>query len=889
MPQLHAWFCRLLGLFHKKSRDAEMVEEMQQHLDLLTERNIAAGMSPNEARTAALRQFGSIEQIKETAREERVWMWADELLRDVCFGARMLVKAPGFTAVAILTLALGIGSNAAIFSVIDSVLLKPLPYPNADRLVVFREHVRRSGYEHDQEAVTPGDFSDWSKHNTTFAEMAGIAPHSFTLTGAGQPVQIEGEAVSVNLFSLLQVEPFIGRAFHPEEAQYGAGRVAILGYGLWATRFASDPQVVGRSILLDGSTYLVVGVMPKNFRFPDPDDQLWVPLALSPQEMASRSVNSLRVVGRLKANASLAQAQSEMDTITQELGREYPSTNSGLSASLISLRDQTVGNVRSALIVVWVCSVLVLLIVCANLATLLLARAFIRRREFAVRLALGASRARIVRQLITEGLLLSSLGGMGGLLFAVWGMHALRVISPPPSFPYIPRIDEIGIDSSLLVFLLCLSLAAGMLFSIIPALKIADCDIQARLKTQDARANSGGNRQWVRPLLVLIQTTLAVIVMVGAGLLLNSFVRLERLPQGFQSKNVLTLRVIPRGDRYGNFAERVVFYQQILSKIQNVPGVESAGGVSFLPLTRTQLFNHFSIEGQPVVSSSLAPSADVRATTPGYLAAMKIALSAGRDFSWGDTPESTPVVIVNKKFARDFFGNANVIGARLKLPATAVNSWRTIVGIAEDVSYFNPASAVEPTIYVPYAQADGLHVDLHDLAIRSNQRPESIAAAVRNAIWSVDSNLAVSRVRTMDEVSAISIAPQRFNLLLLALMAALVLILAVVGLYGVTAYTVTQRTREIGVRLALGAAPTDVMRLILIRTGVLMLGGICVGLVLSVSVAFLMKNLLFHVSPLDPMTYILVAGVLLLAGLSACYQPTRSAMRIDPITVLRHE
>jgi predicted permease len=416
MPRLHAWFHRLLGLFQKRRRDAEIAEEIQQHLGLLTERNIAAGMSPNEARNAALRQFGGVEQIKETVRDQRVWMWAEEFLRDGRFGARMLAKAPGFTAVAILTLALGIGANTAILSVIDSVLLKPLPYPNADRLVILREHVRRSGYEHDQEAVTPGDFSDWSKHNTTFAGMAGIAPRSFDLTGTGEPVQIDGEAVSASLFALLQVEPFIGRALHPEEAQHGTGRLAILGYSLWATRFASDPQVVGRSILLDGSNYLVVGVMPKNFHFPDPDDQLWVPLALSPQEMASRSVNSLRVVGRLKPNASLAQAQSEMDTLTQELAREYPDTNSGLSASLISLREQTVGNVRSALIVVWICTGLVLLIVCVNLASLLLTRASIRRREFAVRLALGAARARIVRQLITEGLLLVSCSRSGGCM-----------------------------------------------------------------------------------------------------------------------------------------------------------------------------------------------------------------------------------------------------------------------------------------------------------------------------------------------------------------------------------------------------------------------------------------------------------------------------------------
>jgi putative ABC transport system permease protein len=867
-----------------------MTEEIQQHLDALIERNLVRGLSASEARNTALRQFGGVEQIKEIAREQRVWIWADEFLQDLRFGCRLLRKSPAFAFVAILTLAVGIGSNSALFTVVSAVLLKPLPYPRADRLVVLRERIHREGYERDQETVTPGDFTDCNKHKASFSDVAAVATRSFDLTGTGKPVQIEGEAVSANLFSLLQVAPVVGRGFRPEEDQNGAGKVAVLGYGLWVSRFAADPRVVGRSILLDGTSYVVAGVMPKGFSFPDADDQLWVPLALSPEAAESRVIPSLRVVARLRDGITMAQAQAQMAALSRKLAHDYSDTNSGLSISLVSLREQTVGNVRPALLVLWLCTSLVLVIVCVNLANLLLARASVRRREFAIRLALGAARSRIVRQLITESLLLSLLGGGAGFLFTVWSMHALRGLSPPSSFPYIPRIEEVGINGTPLVFALALSFITGIMSSLIPALRTGSVGIQTTLKEEDARGNSRGSRRWLRSALVIMQTALSVVVMSGAGLLLRSFVRLANVPLGFQPENVLTMRVLPRGVRYTDFRERLNFYQQALDKIQNIPGVQSVGAVSFLPLTRTRQFNAFSIEGGALADMSWSPSADVRAVTPEYLEAMKVTLVGGRRFSWEDTPESGPVVIVSTKLVQEFFPKGGAIGSHIRIgnPHSS-NSWRTVIGVVGDVPYFDMISPAQPTIYVPYAQTADLPMDLHDLAVRTKESPTSLAAAVRSAIWSVDSNLAVSRVRTMEDVYSISVTPQRFNLLLLALMAGLVLLLALVGLYGVTSCSVAQRTGEIAVRLALGAVPVQMLRLILLQSGVLVFYGVAVGLALSFSLTSLMENLLFNVGALDLITYGLVAALLSVVGLAACFGPARAAMRIDPMTVLRCE
>jgi predicted permease len=495
-----------------------------------------------------------------------------------------------------------------------------------------------------------------------------------------------------------------------------------------------------------------------------------------------------------------------------------------------------------------------------------------------------------VRQLVTESLLLSLLGAGAGLLFAVWGIGALERLSPPPSFPYIPRIEEIGMNGTLFVFALALSLVTGIMFSLIPALRAGSLDIHTTLKEQDARGNSGGTRRLVRSVLVVMQTALGVVVMIGAGLLLRSFVHLANVPLGFQPENVLTIRVLPRGVRYTDFRERLNFYQQALDKIQNVHGVESVGAVSFLPLTRTRQYNTFSIEGRAFADMSWSPSADIRAVTPGYFEAMKVALVGGRKFFWEDTPESAPVVVVSTKLVQEFFPKGGAIGSHIKIgKPPSSSSWRTVVGVVDNVPYYDIISPAQPTIYVPYAQTADLSIDLHDLALLTKRSPASVAGEVRNAIWSVDSNLAISRVRTMEDVYSISVTPQRFNLLLLALMAGFVLLLAAVGLYGVTSYSVAQRTREIAIRLAVGAAPAQVLRLILLQSGALVLYGVATGLVLSFLLTPLVKNLLFNVSSLDAITYCLVVALLSLVGFVACFGPARAAMRIDPITVLRYE
>jgi len=882
---------RMRMLWGRRQLERDLQDELDFHLALGEQRRRESGMPAEQAQQLARYQLGNPELIKESCRELWTWTSLETLWQDICYGSRMLRKDLSFTLIALLTLSLGIGANTAIFSLVDFALLNPLPYPKADQLVVFHEQIRREGYQRDQEMVTPGDFSEWKTRNTAFEDVAAIANRSFDLTGTGEPVQIEGEAISSTLFPILQVSPALGRIFQPEEDESGAGKVAIIGYGLWASRFAADRHVVGRSILLNGANYVIVGVMPKGFSFPDPDDQLWVPLALSPQEWMSRAAHSLRVVGRLRAGVSLAETQIQIDSLCLQIAAEYPDTNAGLSARLISLREATVGNVRPALLILWLCTALVLLIVCVNLASLLFTQASIRRREFAVRLALGASRRRIVRQLITESLLLSLVAGAAGLLFAIWGMHALRGISPPPSFPYIPRIEEIGINRTLLLFVLLLSVIAGIMFSVIPALRTGGCDLQKKLREEDTRGSSAGSRRWVRSVLVISQTALGVVVMIIAGLLLRSFNRLGSLPIGFERQHVLTVRVLARGVQYPDFPRRLSFYQQVLSKIQSLPGVESAGAVSFLPLTRIRQFNTISIEGRPVTSTAWSPSADIRVATPGYAEALRVGMVSGRSFSWEeDSPESAPVVIVSQEFAQDLFPSGDAIGSHIKIgnPQLA-NPWRIIVGVVNDVPYFDIASPVQPTVYVPYAQAASLAIDVHDLAVRTKQDPASVAAAVRNAIWSVDGGLAVSRVRTMNDVYSIAVAPQRFNALLLALMAALVVLLAAIGLYGVTAYSVVQRTHEIGVRLSLGASPADVLRLVLVHSGALVLSGAVAGMIASFLLKSLITNLLFNLSAVDPTTYGAVVGLLGLVAAIACYGPARAAARIDPITALRYE
>jgi predicted permease len=879
----------LKQMFSRRLYYRELSEEIREHLEEKAEELMAGGMSKEEATGAARREFGNVTLIEERSRE--VWQWpsVESFFIDVLYGLRQIRRNPGFTFVVILTLALGIGVNAAVFSVVNAVLLKPLHYPRADQIVMIQEKVSLPGYEDDLDMISPADFADWSTRNTSFEDIAAIRYQSFDVTGNGEPARVEGSAVSASLFSVLRVDAALGRVFTQEEDRYGGPRVVLLGHGLWVSRFGSNPQMVGQSIRLNNESYTVIGVMPKWFHFPDQDDQLWVPLDLRADEFTNRLDRSVLVAARLRQGVGLKQARAQMDAAGRQLAQQYPATNTGVRALVVSLREQIVGDVRPAILILWACTGFVLLIVCANISNLLLTRASVRRREFAIRVALGAARVRIVRQLLTESILLALLGGILGLVVALWGMHAIRWISPPDSFPYLPRLDEIGIDRSMLSFTLGISLLAGFSFGLIPALQTGRSNLQEPLK-ESGRISGGGRDSWTRMLLIVAETALCTIVLVGAGLLLRSFLRLAQVPLGFQPRNVLSLRVIPRGPRYSNQAERSSFYQQALQKVDTIPGIQSAGAINFLPLTQVWHVDKFSVQGQTLPMPGEQPVADFRPVTPGYFPSMGIPIIGGRDFSWADAPGSLPVVIISDAVARRFWPKDDPVGRHIKqgLPDSP-GAWLTVVGVVGDVRYYDVASKPQPTVYLPYAQSQSTSMALHDLVVRTAVDPSSVASAVRSAIWSVDGSLSVSRVRTMEEVYSISVTPQRFNLQLLGLLACVAVILAAVGLYGVTAYAVQQRTHEIGVRIALGADPHHVIGLVLFQGTKLALAGVAIGIVTAFLLTRLMKSLLFTVTASDPLTFVGVPSILMIVALAACYIPARRIMGVDPMTALRHE
>lgn len=890
MRQLLAWLTRFGGMFRRKEREAELAAELESHLQMHIEDNLRAGITPEEARRQALIKLGGMEQAKERYREQQRLPWVEALWQDLHFGARVLIKSPGFTTIALLTLGLGVGANTAVFSVINTVLLKPLPYRDPERIVMVHEKISLPSLTDDVDMVPAGDFSDWTNRDTPFEDMAAIKYRSLDLTGTGEPVRIEGGAVSASLFSILRVDPMMGRVFSREEDRYGGPRVVLLSYGLWVNRFGANPGLIGQPIRLNEEDYTVIGVMPKWFHFPDPDDQLWVPLDLSPEDLADHAHLSVLAVGRIKHARGISDAQAQMDTIGDQLAREYPATHAGMSAHVISLRDQIVGDVRLAILILWGCTTFVLLIVCANIANLLLARATTRRREFAIRVVLGATPMRVVRQLLTECVLLGVLGGTLGLAFAVWGMYLIRWISPPDSFPYLPRLNEFGFDHTVLTFAIGTSILAGLVFGMVPALQLGRSDLQEPLLEGSRGATGGGRSSWIRMMLIVAETALGTIVIVGAVLLFRSFLHLKQVPLGFQTKNVLTLRVIPQGPKYSNQVTRSNFYQRVLENIKAIPGVQSAGAISFLPLTQIWHTDRFSVQGQTSSIPGDQPPADFRPVTPGYFESLRIPFKTGRDFSWADAPGSQPVAIVSDAVARRFWPKVDPLGQHIKpgLPDMP-GAWLTVIGVVGDVRYYDVVNQPRATIYLPFAQNAGANMALHDVVVRTALDPSSASSAVGRAIWSVDRNVPLSRVRTMDEVHSIAMAPQRFNLLLLGVMACMAIVLAAMGLYGVTAYTVQKQTREIGIRIALGAEPYKVVKVILLNGVKHVAIGIAVGILIAFSLSWVMKDLLFAVSAVDPLTYAFAATFLCSVVLVACYFPARRAAHVDPTIALREE
>jgi len=882
--RLRTLFSRLQGMFGKTRSESELSAEVQAHLDSLTEENIRRGMSADEARYAARRDFGGLEQAKDLYRDQRGIPVLETFAQDLRFGLRMFAKNPGFATVAISTLALGIGANTAIFSVTEAVLLRRPPFPQPHQLAMVWEDVHLPHFQDDQDTPAPGNFSDWRNRNTVFSGMAAIGYRSWNLTGTGEPVRIEGEAFSADIFSVLQTYPILGRAFTPDEDRSGAPHVTLLGYGLWASRFAADPSIIGRTIRLDDESYTVIGVMPQSFRFPDPDDQLYVPLALTAEQLANHGSHFLRVVARLKRGVTLLQAQSEMEVIAQHLTAEHPDSNTGVGVSVVSLQNQRARNMRTPLLMLSGVAGLLLLMVCANVANLLLARASARGRELAIRSALGASRGRVLRQLLVESLLLALLAGMLGLGLASWGINALRAYGPAE-----PNFTEVHLNAAVGAFNLSVSLLAGVFFGLAPGLQSTRREVASVLQ-EGGRDSGSAGRIRTRGLLVVTEMALGVIVLVGAGLLLRSFVLLERIPLGFQPANVLTLRVVLRGPRYSSLAPCTAFYKQTFERIQALPGVRSAAAISFLPLTLQGRTTGITVEGQAPPAPGQLPFADFRSISPGYFATMQIPLLRGRDFSWDDTPETPLVMIVSQTMAHSSWPDSDAIGKRIKLGSLNDKvPWVTVVGIVADVHQLELIGLPRPAMYFPGSQDAGTGDLLRDWVIRASGDPASIASEARAAVSAVDPTLPVSRIRTMQSIHSNYLGPQQFNLVLVGLFGALALILAAVGLYGVASYSVAQRRREIGIRVALGAQPPEILRLVVGLGTRLALLGLVLGTIAALSLTRLVAALLYGISAHDPLTFVAVAGLLLLVAIPASYIPARRAMRVDPVVTLRHE
>lgn len=863
-------------------QDDDLDRELRTHLELEAEEQRDAGLSPADARDAARRAFGNETRIREEVRALSPMAAVDDLAQDLRYGVRLLRRHPGFTMVAALTLALGVGAATTVFSVVEAVLLRPLPYADADRLAMVWENVNLPAYKNAQNTPAPGNFSDWREHNSTFVDMAAVRGSAWSLIGSGDPIRIDGAMVSASVFRLLQVQPVLGRGFTAEEDRLSPSRVVLLGHGLWADRFGANPSIVGQTIQLNDEPYTVVGVMPKGFQFPDPEDQLWTPLGLTSQQLANHGSHFLRVLGRLKPGVTIAQAQADLDAVAARLTKQYPASNTGVGVTVLSLPEQTVGDVRRPLLIVLGIVGFLLVMVCTNIGNLLLARASARGREFAVRAALGAGRTRLLRQLLAEGVLLAAIGGVLGLVLAAWGVSALRWLAPAD----LPRVNEIAVNGSVAAFNSLVALVAGLICGVTPALR-SRSDLNEALK-DETRASATGSALRARHLLVIVQTALGVVVLVGAGLLLRSFVTLMHVPVGFKSEGVLTFRIALPAARYRTEQQRTAFYKQIAERLSVLPGVSSAAAISFLPLTMSGRTTGVSIEGEPPPAPGQIRMIDFRSVSPGYFGAMSIPMLSGRDVAWSDTPTTQPAIVMSETAARMFWPNQNALGKRLTLGAPGATArWLTVVGIAADVRQLDLTRVPRPAMYFPASQDQGTGDTLRDWVVRTSSDPSALVPAARHAVWGVDATLPITRAQTMAQVRTAATASQQFTVLLVGLFAVLALVLAAIGLYGVTAYSVAQRTRELGIRVTLGARRGELLRLVLAQGARLAIGGLVAGTLASLALTQLMSTLLFGVSPRDPITFAGVALLLLVVSLAASFGPAHRAASVDPVVALR--
>lgn len=802
----------------------------------------------------------------------------ETLFKDIRYGFRSLLKHPGFTVIAVITLALGIGANSAMFSTVNSVLLKPLSYPDADRIVVLEGINPAKGIT--QSNLSIPDFADWQSQNQVFDQLAGFVFGGSLLTSGDETERVRGAGVTTDFFPLFGAAALVGRTLQADDSQKGRDQVVVLSYGLWQRRFGGNPNVIGTTVTISGESSTIVGVMPAGFDYPE-QSELWVPYPID--AAAQRRDNRFfLVVARLKPGVPIAQAQASLDTINQRLAQNYVDTNSGWSARVINLQERMVGSMRKSLLILLGAVAFVLLIACANVANLMLARATGRQKEIAVRAALGASRWRVIRQLLTESVLLSVIGGAIGLLLSVWLTKLLVSISPANT----PRFDEIKPDFRVFALTLGLTVITGILCGLAPALQASRIDLNGGLKEGGGKGSGGSRNKRLRSLMMVSEIALSFMLLVGAGLLIKSFMRLREVSPGFTPDNVLTMRVSMPSSKYPKGEPRVQVLKQTLEGLKTLPGVQSSAAVLSLPLGG-DTFNvgrSYIREGRPA-----SPEESVNATylviTPAYFQTLQIPLLAGRAFNDQDNEQTTKVVIVNETMASQLWPGQSPLGKRITIWRDETFP-REIVGVVRDTT---PSLDAEPSrqMYVPYAQDSGWSG--MSLVIRTTGDPRDTVAAARNAVRSIDKGIPVFNVKTMNDVLATSVSQQRMSMLLLSAFAGVALLLAMIGIYGVTAYYVTQRTQEIGIRMALGAQMGDVMRLVLVSGMALALVGIGLGVVGALALTRLMTSLLFAVKPTDWVTFVTVSLCLLVTALIACYIPARRATKVDPLVALRYE
>ena len=875
---------RLRTLVDRRRFEKDLDEELRFHLECEIASNVAGGMTQEDARREALRSFGGVEQTKIACRKVHGFQPLEEIAGDLRHGLRILRTSPGFTAVAVLTLVLGIGANSAVFSVVDGVLLRRLPFPHSDRIMTL--WTVYPGVDDTLQEVSPPDFCDWREESRSFASMAAYERFVWNLAGDPEPVRVRSARVSGDFFAVMGVHPALGRPLLPADDHEGVHHVVVLSHRLWAGRFGADPAIVGRTVVLTGVKHTIVGVMPAGFEFPDGVD-LWSPLAYEPPFSPSlrRSI-WLHTVARLQSSATLEQAREEMSIIGRRLARRYPDTNEGRSIAVVPLLDHTVGNVRTALLVLLGAVGLVLLIACVNVANLTLARASGRHQELALRTALGANRLRLARQLATEGTTLGLIGGIGGVLLAWLSIAVLRRIAADS----VPRMADVHVDARVLIFTLLLSLAAGAAVGVVPALAMTERRLQPSLQEAGPRSSASRQRKRWRHTLVIAEIALAEVLLIGGFLFLQSFVHMRSVGAGFSPDGILACRFDLHSSRYTETAAREEFYRDTIEHIAALPGVQSTALATTIPTGEVQMNLEFLIDGRPKPSTPVeSPWAGYNSVTPGYFRTMGIGLLSGRVFTQADGSQSPAVAVVNAEMARRYWPGESPLGRTITLrPDGADDSLPTIevVGVVENVRQVSLTSDVRPELYLPYAQKpwrEGF------ILLRSGLGSAGVAAAVRRELRAVDPAIAISELRPMSAYIADSLGSPRFQTLLVAAFAVVALLLAIVGIVGVVSYSVSQRRQELAIRMALGAQPEDVYRLVATNGIRLVLWGVGVGVVLALLLTRSISSLLFGIVATDALTYVVAALVLGTAAMAACSVPCWRATRVDPALDLRRQ